>query len=95
MVYETPNGDSWVKGFAESGVCFASVAALEEDGLTSFSSYAVVESCIHQIDYRVLLRLAGQHIAWQRAIAYSARTRTPFRCDGGQHSAVMADTIPR
>ena len=69
MVYETPNGDSWVKGFAESGVCFASVAALEEDGLTSFSSYAVVESCIHQIDYRVLLRLAGQHIAWQRAIA--------------------------
>lgn len=31
----------------------------------------------------------------QRLYAYSARTRTPFRCDGGQHSAVMADTIPR
>jgi hypothetical protein len=28
------------------------------------------------------------------AIAYSARSRTPFRCDGGQHSAVMADTVP-
>jgi hypothetical protein len=27
--------------------------------------------------------------------AYSARSRTPFRCDGGQHSAVMADTVPR
>ncbi len=28
-------------------------------------------------------------------VAYSARSRTPFRCDGGQHSAVMADTVPR
>ena len=27
--------------------------------------------------------------------AYSARSRTPFRSDGGQHSAVMADTVPR
>jgi hypothetical protein len=27
--------------------------------------------------------------------AYSARSRTPFRCDGGQHSTVMADTVPR
>ena len=27
--------------------------------------------------------------------AYSARSRTPFRCDGGQHSAVMADAVPR
>ena len=28
------------------------------------------------------------------ASAYSARSRTPFRCDGGQHSMVMADTVP-
>ena len=28
-------------------------------------------------------------------VAYSARSRTPFRADGGQHSAVMADTVPR
>jgi len=27
--------------------------------------------------------------------AYSTRSRTPFRSDGGQHSAVMADTVPR
>jgi hypothetical protein len=27
--------------------------------------------------------------------AYSTRSRTPFRADGGQHSAVMADTVPR
>jgi hypothetical protein len=28
-------------------------------------------------------------------LAYSARSRTPFRCDGGQHSTVIADTVPR
>ena len=26
--------------------------------------------------------------------AYSARSRTPFHADGGQHSAVMADSVP-
>jgi hypothetical protein len=26
--------------------------------------------------------------------AYSARSRTRFHADGGQHSAVMADSIP-
>jgi hypothetical protein len=34
-------------------------------------------------------------IALLTSHAYSARSRTPFRCDGGQHSAVMADTVPR
>ena len=28
-------------------------------------------------------------------VAYSTRSRTPFRSDGGQHSTVMADTVPR
>jgi hypothetical protein len=27
--------------------------------------------------------------------AYSTPSRTPFRSDGGQHSTVMADTVPR
>ncbi|WP_347247366.1 hypothetical protein, partial [Thermomonas sp.] len=27
--------------------------------------------------------------------AYSTPSRTPFRCDGGQHCAVMADAVPR
>ena len=58
MAYETPNGNSWIKGFAEAGMCFASLNALEENGRTSFSAYSVVESCIHQVDYRALLRLA-------------------------------------
>ncbi len=68
MVYETPNGDSWVKGFAESGVCFASLTALEVNGATSFSAYAEVESTIDQIDYPTLQRLADKHLQWQRAV---------------------------
>jgi hypothetical protein len=28
-------------------------------------------------------------------VAYSTPSRTPFRSDGGQHSTVMADTVPR
>ena len=27
--------------------------------------------------------------------AYSTPSRTPFRSDGGQHSTVMADAVPR
>ncbi len=30
LVYETPAGDSWIKGFAEAGVCFASLMALQD-----------------------------------------------------------------
>jgi predicted transposase/invertase (TIGR01784 family) len=35
-----------------------------------------------------LSRLLASH-------AYSTPSRTPFHSDGGQHSAVMADTVPR
>lgn len=69
MIYETPNGDSWVKGFAESGVCFASLTALEENGSASFSAYAEVGSIIDQIAYPKLQRLADQHLEWQRAVS--------------------------
>jgi CRP-like cAMP-binding protein len=69
MVYETSRGDAWVKGFAEAGVLFASLSALEDDGVTSFSAYAETEVRIHQIDYSVLQHLADRHIAWQRAVA--------------------------
>ncbi|MBP9906959.1 MAG: Crp/Fnr family transcriptional regulator [Rhodoferax sp.] len=69
MVYETASGDAWVKGFAEAGVLFASLSALGDDGLTSFSAYAETQSCIHEIDYSVLQHLADRHIAWQRAVA--------------------------
>lgn len=69
MVYETPKGDSWVKGFAEPGVCFASLTALEPNGSTSYAAYAETESVIDQIDYLKLQQLASQHPPWQCAIS--------------------------
>jgi CRP-like cAMP-binding protein len=69
FVYETQAGDSWIKGFAETGVCFASLTALQGNGITSFSAYAVVKSRIDQIEYRKLQQLADHYIEWQRAIS--------------------------
>jgi CRP-like cAMP-binding protein len=69
MVYETPNGDSWVKGFAEPGICFASLTALADNGASSFSAYAEVPSHVEMIDYAALQQLADRHIQWQRAMS--------------------------
>ncbi len=69
MVYETPSGDAWIKGFAEAGVCFASLTALEDGGLTSYSAYAETETVIEQIDFRSIQQLADRHGAWQRALS--------------------------
>lgn len=69
MVYETRAGDSWIKGFAESGVCFASLTALDENGVASHSAYAETETHVDQIDYRAILQLADRHIEWQRALS--------------------------
>lgn len=68
MVYETRVGDCWIKGFAESGVCFASLTALDESGVASYSAYAETETHVDQIDYRAIVRLAERHIEWQRAL---------------------------
>lgn len=40
-------------------------------------------------------RLREAHLGrFKPLAAYSTPSRTPFRCDGGQHSAVMADAVP-
>lgn len=69
LVYETPAGDSWIKSFVGQGICFASMTALQDKGLTSFSVYALVDSTIEQIEYRALQQLADKYIEWQRAIS--------------------------
>jgi CRP-like cAMP-binding protein len=69
LVYETPQGDQWIKGFVQAGICFASLTALQAGGQTSFSAYAEVQSRVEQFDYEVLVQLADQHPAWQRALS--------------------------
>lgn len=64
---------------------------------------------LEQLHRAAQLQFFGEHVTLQDAkafadwlapmrrceCAYSARSRTPFRADGGQHSTVMADTVPR
>ncbi|PAU78858.1 cyclic nucleotide-binding protein [Halomonas salipaludis] len=68
MVYETMDGKAWIKAFAEEGRFFASLTALETNGHTSFSAYAVCNATVEQLPYKVLLELADTHPAWQRAL---------------------------
>jgi CRP-like cAMP-binding protein len=69
MVYETPSGDSWIKGFAEAGIAFASLTSLETGGLTSYSAYAETDAVVEQIDFGAIQRLAERHGGWQRALS--------------------------
>jgi CRP-like cAMP-binding protein len=73
MVYETEAGDAWVKGFAEAGVCFASVTALDPGGRTSYAAYAETEVVVERVDYARLAALAARHLPWQRALSEAFR----------------------
>lgn len=68
MVYETMDGNAWVKAFSESGMFFASLTALKPGGKTSFSTYAVCKTTIEQVPYKVLLELAEVHPVWQKIL---------------------------
>lgn len=73
MVYDTLDGDGWIKGFAEAGICFASLTALEEGGVASYSAFAETDARVDRIEYALLVRLAGQHPAWQRVMTNAFR----------------------
>lgn len=73
MVYDTAEGDAWVKGFAPAGFCFASLTALQPGGVTSYSACAEGPCTIDQIDHAVLEALASRHIEWQRALSNAYR----------------------
>ncbi|MGS5085290.1 Crp/Fnr family transcriptional regulator [Hydrogenophaga sp. A37] len=69
LVYETSEGDAWIKGFVKAGVCFASLTSLMTGGVASFSAYAVVDTHVDQIAFGTLERLADRHLGWQRALS--------------------------
>lgn len=78
LVYLDSNGTEWVKSFAEQGRFFASIAALEPGGRSSFMVNAIETSVVERLDYRVIEALASQHLAWSRAVhtlisTYAAR----------------------
>ncbi|AOW14125.1 hypothetical protein LPB72_09290 [Hydrogenophaga crassostreae] len=68
LSYIDDNGGEWVKSFASEGRFFASIAALQADGRTSFMSTAIEASQLERLPYRILNELASRHLAWARAV---------------------------
>ncbi len=68
LSYLGEDGDEWIKSFAHDGRFFASIAALEPRGRTSFMVTALEPCTVEQVDYRVLSELAATHLLWSRAL---------------------------
>lgn len=68
MVYETYDGDAWVKAFAAEGRFFASIAGLSPGGVTSFSAVAACSALVESLPYHLLDQLGDKHPEWQRAL---------------------------
>lgn len=74
MVYETAEGDAWVKGFVPAGMCFASLTALQPGGVTSYAALAEGGACtVEQIDHATLEALAKHDVVLQRMLSNAYR----------------------
>jgi len=69
LVYESPAGTCWTKAFVVAGGFFASLAALQPRGLTSFAARALEPCRLQCLEFEHLRRLAERHLPWQRALA--------------------------
>jgi len=67
-VYFGEDGEDWIKSFSEEGLFFASIAALERGGRTSFAAVAVEASVVERIPYALLEQLAGRDLVWARIV---------------------------
>ncbi|MCC5883060.1 MAG: Crp/Fnr family transcriptional regulator [Halomonas sp.] len=68
MIYETDEGDVWVKAFAAENRFFASLAALSPGGTTSFSALAACTATVEAVPYTMLQQLGDRHPLWQLAL---------------------------
>lgn len=68
LCYLREDGTEWIKSFASEGRFFASIAALQPKGRTSFMVTAIEDSVLERLDYRLLAGLAQKHLAWSRAL---------------------------
>lgn len=84
LVYLDPDGEEWIKSFAEEGRFFCSLAALAPGGLTNFMATAIEPSTVERLDFRLLAALAQKHLAWSNALlaltmAFATRKETRER----------------
>ncbi len=68
LCYSSEDGTEWIKSFASEGRFFASIAALQPSGRTSFMVTAIEDSVLERLDYRLLGDLAQKHLAWSHAL---------------------------
>lgn len=68
LSYLKEDGSEWIKSFAFEGRFFASIAALDPGGRTSFMATALETTVLERVDYRLLSTLANQHLAWSLAL---------------------------
>lgn len=68
LCYLGEDGSEWIKSFAEEGRFFASIAALQPGGRSSFMASAIEETRLERIDHRLLAELGARHLAWSQAL---------------------------
>lgn len=68
LSYLSEDGTEWIKSFPHEGHFFASIAALELRGCTSFMVTALEPCTLEQVDYWVLSGLAATQLSWSRAL---------------------------
>ena len=68
LSYLGEDGSEWIKSFAHEGRLFASIAALQPGGRTSFMVTAMEDSVLERVDYSLLAKLAATHLPWSRAL---------------------------
>ena len=68
LVYTRDDGSERIKSFIAEGGFFASLAALEPQGRTSFCARALTPLVIEQLPYAALQDFGDRHMAWQRAL---------------------------
>jgi CRP-like cAMP-binding protein len=78
LCYLGEDGTEWIKSFASEGGFFASIAALQPQGRTSFMVTAIEPCELERLDHALLDTLARQHAAWSEALramtlAFAAR----------------------
>ncbi|MBK7615089.1 MAG: Crp/Fnr family transcriptional regulator [Vitreoscilla sp.] len=76
--YLGADGNEWIKSFVHEGGFFASIAALQPQGKTTFQATTLEPTVVEQVDYRLMAELAQAHLAWSRALhqltlAFAAR----------------------
>jgi CRP-like cAMP-binding protein len=67
LAYLDSDGAEWIKSFICEGQFFASIAALQKGGTTTFGASAIEDCTVERISYLVMAQMADKHLAWARA----------------------------